>query len=231
METVIQTIDADIGTTNKPPRLQPASETDNLNTFTLEEVYETLQNYEFKSKGFHETVVSKPVGATLIAPVMESMPETMAYSQVPPTPVVHASYCKAPKDANTFKANFGNQAQASAPVSKHAALISQQTNYGLEGYDWSAHSEVAQHNQVNQALMADIKGKDSAEKVSQSTSCDNDEIALYKHHNQIFVDELNKALETNNYLKEAEKLFKEKIEALTKDHAAMTYNKNVLEIQ
>ncbi|KAI3807530.1 hypothetical protein L1987_23460 [Smallanthus sonchifolius] len=59
----------------------PIRRTENLNTFTLEEVYETLQNYEFESKGFQETVVSKQVGAALIAPVTETMIESMEYPQ------------------------------------------------------------------------------------------------------------------------------------------------------
>ncbi|KAI3805237.1 hypothetical protein L1987_27434 [Smallanthus sonchifolius] len=128
MATVFQTIDADVGTTTKPPKLQSAFEyrnwkqrmekkflvldfkmwrslkyvevelenvdvvkqfmtflpqkwlvytipiqrTENLNTFTLEEVYETLQNYEFESKGFVDTSASKPVGAALIALMVEN---------------------------------------------------------------------------------------------------------------------------------------------------------------
>ncbi|KAI3815668.1 hypothetical protein L1987_15347 [Smallanthus sonchifolius] len=46
----------------------PIRRIENLNTFTFEEVYETLQNCEFEAKGLQETPVSKPVGAALIAP-------------------------------------------------------------------------------------------------------------------------------------------------------------------
>ncbi|KAI3819741.1 hypothetical protein L1987_13589 [Smallanthus sonchifolius] len=108
--------------------------------------------------------------------------------------------------------------------------LSPKTNNGEEGYDWSAYSEEVQHNSVNQALMANIKGKESSEKVSPTKS-DCDDIAFYRHHNQILVDELNKALEINQDLKAPEKVFNEKIEALTNDLAAMTDIKNVLEIQ
>ncbi|KAI3827617.1 hypothetical protein L1987_01696 [Smallanthus sonchifolius] len=101
------------------------------------------------------------------------------------------------------------------------------TTNGGEGYACSAHSEEIKQNQ---ALMADVNGKESSEKVA-SVKVDSDEIALYKRHNQILVDELNKALEINSDLKEVEKVFNEKIEALTNDLAVMTYIKNVLEIQ
>ncbi|KAI3686274.1 hypothetical protein L1987_79948 [Smallanthus sonchifolius] len=49
----------------------PIKKTESLNTYTLKEVNETLQNYEFESKGFIDSSVSKPVGVALIAPVME----------------------------------------------------------------------------------------------------------------------------------------------------------------
>ncbi|KAI3805324.1 hypothetical protein L1987_27590 [Smallanthus sonchifolius] len=64
-----------------------------------------------------------------------------------------------------------------------------------------------------------------------SVKVDNDEIVLYKHHNQIVFDELHKSLPIITDLKEAEKVLNEKIEALTNDLATMTDIKNVLVIQ
>ncbi|KAI3808120.1 hypothetical protein L1987_24063 [Smallanthus sonchifolius] len=142
-----------------------------------------MQNYEFESTGFVDTSTTKPVGAALIAPMVENT-------------------SPAPKTSNNFKPNSGSSSQSTAPVSKPAALVSQQTTNGGEGYDWSAHSEKIKQNQ---ALMADVKGKESSEKVS-SDKVDNDEIALYKNHNQILVDELNKSLAINTDLKEAKEI-------------------------
>ncbi|KAI3825499.1 hypothetical protein L1987_06989 [Smallanthus sonchifolius] len=51
-------------------------------------------NYEFEARGFQETVVSKPIGAALIAHVIETMPEPVAYSQVSATHVVYTSCTK-----------------------------------------------------------------------------------------------------------------------------------------
>ncbi|KAI3786359.1 hypothetical protein L1987_39977 [Smallanthus sonchifolius] len=39
-------------------------------------------NYEFESKGFNETSASKPVGAALVAHVMETILDPVMYSQV-----------------------------------------------------------------------------------------------------------------------------------------------------
>ncbi|KAI3814046.1 hypothetical protein L1987_18788 [Smallanthus sonchifolius] len=50
----------------------PIRRTENLNTFTLEEVYETLQNYEFESKGFVDTSASKPIEVALIASMVDN---------------------------------------------------------------------------------------------------------------------------------------------------------------
>ncbi|KAI3815412.1 hypothetical protein L1987_15079 [Smallanthus sonchifolius] len=80
---------------------------------------------------------------------------------------------------------------------------------------------------TNQALTADVKGKESSEKVS-SVKVDDEEISLYTSK---VVDELNKSLAISTDLKEAEKAFNERIEALTNDLAAMTDIKIVLEIQ
>ncbi|KAI3811615.1 hypothetical protein L1987_21341 [Smallanthus sonchifolius] len=59
----------------------PIRRTENLNTFILEKVYETLQNYEFEDKGLQETPVRKPVGVALVAPVVETMSEPVVYVQ------------------------------------------------------------------------------------------------------------------------------------------------------
>ncbi|KAI3815667.1 hypothetical protein L1987_15346 [Smallanthus sonchifolius] len=48
------------------------------------------------------------------------------------------------------------QAQAPSSTSKPAALVYQQTNSCRDGYDWSAHSDEALKNHVNQALMAEV---------------------------------------------------------------------------
>ncbi|KAI3783353.1 hypothetical protein L1987_42432 [Smallanthus sonchifolius] len=162
------------------------------------EVYETLQSYEFESKGFVDTSTTKHVGAALIAPIVDAAPVCSA-----PTVQSSCSKCTGCETKCQFTTNGG------------------------EGYDWSAHSEKIKQNQ---ALMADFKGKESSENVS-SVKVDNDEIALYKHHNQILVNELNKSLAINTDLKEAEKVLNERIESLTNDLAAMIEIKNVLEIQ
>ncbi|KAI3825302.1 hypothetical protein L1987_06783 [Smallanthus sonchifolius] len=95
--------------------------------------------------------MSKPVGAALIAPVIETMQEPMAYPQVPITPVMHTSCTVL-------------VAQASSSTPKPATLISQQTYSGGEGYDWSSHSDGPLNNSVNQDLMANTKGNDSFKK-------------------------------------------------------------------
>ncbi|KAI3776321.1 hypothetical protein L1987_46097 [Smallanthus sonchifolius] len=71
--------------------------------------------------------------------------------------------------------------------------------------------------------MADVKGKESSKKVS-SVKVDSDEISLYKHHNQILLDELNKSLAVNTDLKEAEKAEEE---IGSEDESAESISKNV----
>ncbi|KAI3814184.1 hypothetical protein L1987_18932 [Smallanthus sonchifolius] len=56
--------------------------TGNLNIFTLEEVFETLQNYEFEST---------PVVHPQVQPTPEEVSKTVVHPQVQPTPVVHTS--------------------------------------------------------------------------------------------------------------------------------------------
>ncbi|KAI3827673.1 hypothetical protein L1987_01754 [Smallanthus sonchifolius] len=163
MATVFQTIDVDVETTKKPTKLKSASEYPAL-------VCETLQNYEFESKGFVHTSATKPVGAALIAPMVES------FCLVCHAPVVHSSCSKcfgcdyksqsAPLHKENLAFKFWKSKSILCSFFKPTTLVSEYTTNGGEGYDWSAHSEEPKLNSVNQALMVDVKGKESSEKVS-----------------------------------------------------------------
>ncbi|KAI3742558.1 hypothetical protein L1987_60244 [Smallanthus sonchifolius] len=121
----------------------PIRRIENLNTFTLEEVYEILQNYEFESKGFVDTSATKHVGASLIALVVDSVFST-------PTVQSSCSKCsgchfakesQAPKTSDNFKANSGSSSQSTTSATKPPALESYKTTNGGEGYNWIAHLE------------------------------------------------------------------------------------------
>ncbi|KAI3797792.1 hypothetical protein L1987_33055 [Smallanthus sonchifolius] len=206
MASMFQTIDADVRTTMKPPKLQSASEYCNWKQ-RIENLFLVLDFNPWRSdcEGPNDPMVPAVEAGGVPIPKDPSSEELTAQFN---------KYIRLVCELKSAEVELANADVVKQFMTSLPQKWLTTTTNGEEGYDWTYSEEIKQ----NQALVADVKGKESSEKVS-SVKVDNDEIALYKHHNQILVDELNNSLAINTDLKEAEKVLNEKSEALPNDLA------------
>ncbi|KAI3776347.1 hypothetical protein L1987_46124 [Smallanthus sonchifolius] len=146
MAYVIQTIDADIGTTNKPQDcnqlLGGTSIPKNISKYTEAKL-------KFKDRDM------KALGLLTMALPSEIYQNFNTHKSAETASPFKLGFHKPSQNVNNGQGSPSNLHQASTP--RPAALVSQMTNMGGESYDWSAHGEDVMQGQINQEINQELK--------------------------------------------------------------------------